>query len=140
MPNRDDCRKLPFSNKLTSRITFSLFGDLVGSSPGLKKVREQIDLVAGTNANVLILGESGTGKELAARAIHERSQRRDRPLVPDSRRRREARALGLAGQYPRTAKRHRARLDPLPRWKTRVRTRGSQATAAGEANGRPRGG
>jgi len=57
------------------------FGDLVGSSPGLKKVLEQIDLVAGTNANVLILGESGTGKELVARAIHQRSQRRDRPLV-----------------------------------------------------------
>jgi transcriptional regulator with GAF, ATPase, and Fis domain len=44
-------------------------------------VLEQIDLVAGTNANVLILGESGTGKELVARAIHQRSQRRDRPLV-----------------------------------------------------------
>jgi transcriptional regulator with GAF, ATPase, and Fis domain len=57
------------------------FGDIVGSSPGLKKVLEQIDLVAGTNANVLVLGESGTGKELVARAIHQRSQRRDRPLV-----------------------------------------------------------
>src|SRR5260221_8028524 len=57
------------------------FGDLVGSSPGLKKGLEQIELVASTNANVLILGESGTGKELVARAIHERSQRRDRPLV-----------------------------------------------------------
>src|SRR5882724_3054240 len=57
------------------------FGDIVGSSPGLKKVLEQIDLVASTNANVLILGESGTGKELVARAIHQRSQRRDRPLV-----------------------------------------------------------
>jgi transcriptional regulator with GAF, ATPase, and Fis domain len=57
------------------------FGDIVGSSPALKKVLEQIDLVASTDANVLILGESGTGKELVARAIHERSQRRDRPLV-----------------------------------------------------------
>jgi hypothetical protein len=55
--------------------------DIVGSSPVLKKVLEQIDLVAGTNANVLILGESGTGKELVARAIHQRSRRRDRPLV-----------------------------------------------------------
>jgi len=42
-------------------------------------VLEQIDLVASTNANVLIMGESGTGKELVARAIHERSQRRDDP-------------------------------------------------------------
>jgi transcriptional regulator with GAF, ATPase, and Fis domain len=57
------------------------FGDIVGSRPGLKKVLEQIELLAGTNANVLILGESGTGKELVARAIHQRSQRRDRPLV-----------------------------------------------------------
>src|SRR6516162_7801946 len=57
------------------------FGDIVGSSPALRKVLEQIDLVAGTNANVLILGESGTGKELVARAIHDRSPRRDRPLV-----------------------------------------------------------
>ena len=56
-------------------------GDIVGSSPALKKVLEQIDLVASTDANVLIQGESGTGKELVARAIHERSQRRDRPLV-----------------------------------------------------------
>jgi transcriptional regulator with GAF, ATPase, and Fis domain len=57
------------------------FGDIVGSSPALGKVLEQIELVAGTNANVLILGESGTGKELVARAIHDRSPRRDRPLV-----------------------------------------------------------
>ena len=56
-------------------------GDIVGSSPALTKVLEQIDLVASTDANVLILGESGTGKELVARAIHQRSQRRDRPLV-----------------------------------------------------------
>src|SRR5262249_2070044 len=42
---------------------------------------EQIDLVAGTGASVLILGESGTGKELVARAIHERSRRRDHALV-----------------------------------------------------------
>ena len=57
------------------------FGEIIGSSPGLKKVLDQIELVAGTEANVLIMGESGTGKELVARAIHERSRRRDRPLV-----------------------------------------------------------
>ncbi len=68
-------RRLELENEyLREEISQSqAFGDLVGSSPGLQKVLEQIDLVAGTNANVLILGESGTGKELVARAIHQRS-------------------------------------------------------------------
>jgi transcriptional regulator with GAF, ATPase, and Fis domain len=57
------------------------FGDIIGQSPALQKVLTQIELVAPTDANILILGESGTGKELIARAIHERSLRRDRPLV-----------------------------------------------------------
>ncbi|MBV8137326.1 MAG: sigma 54-interacting transcriptional regulator [Deltaproteobacteria bacterium] len=57
------------------------FGDIVGGSSGLKKVMEQVGLVAPTDATVLITGESGTGKELVARAIHERSARRERPLV-----------------------------------------------------------
>ncbi len=57
------------------------FGDIVGRSSALQKVLRQIDLVARTEANVLILGESGTGKELVARAIHERSPRRTRPLI-----------------------------------------------------------
>ncbi len=57
------------------------FGKIVGSSEALRKVLNQIDLVARTEANVLILGESGTGKEMVARAIHERSARRERPLI-----------------------------------------------------------
>ena len=57
------------------------FGDLVGESPALRKVQQQIDLVAPTQATVLITGESGTGKELVARAIHERSPRRGQPLI-----------------------------------------------------------
>jgi transcriptional regulator with GAF, ATPase, and Fis domain len=56
-------------------------GDIVGSSPALKKVLQQIELVAPTDATVLVTGESGTGKELVARAIHERSPRRERPMV-----------------------------------------------------------
>ena len=54
---------------------------LVGGSAALAKVRAQIEMVAATEANVLVTGESGTGKELVARAIHERSDRRDAPLV-----------------------------------------------------------
>ncbi len=57
------------------------FGDIVGDSPALKAVLEQVELVAPTDVNVLVLGESGTGKELIARAIHERSHRRDGPLI-----------------------------------------------------------
>jgi formate hydrogenlyase transcriptional activator len=57
------------------------FGDMVGASSGLRKVMRQIYLVAPTDATVLITGESGTGKELVARAIHEHSGRKNRPLV-----------------------------------------------------------
>ncbi|MBK9312825.1 MAG: sigma 54-interacting transcriptional regulator [Acidobacteria bacterium] len=57
------------------------FGDIVGHSAVLQKVKDQISLVASSEANVLVLGESGTGKELIARAIHERSQRAAGPLV-----------------------------------------------------------
>jgi transcriptional regulator with GAF, ATPase, and Fis domain len=57
------------------------FGEIVGQSPALKNVLQQIQLVAGTNATVLILGESGTGKELIARAVHERSSRRQRQFI-----------------------------------------------------------
>jgi transcriptional regulator with GAF, ATPase, and Fis domain len=55
--------------------------DIVGNSPGLKKVLQQIQLVAPTDAAVLIQGESGTGKELVARAIHENSPRKGRALI-----------------------------------------------------------
>ncbi|MDX2041400.1 MAG: sigma 54-interacting transcriptional regulator [Acidobacteriota bacterium] len=57
------------------------FGDIVGESPALGKVLDQITLVAQSEANVLVLGESGTGKELIARAIHERSRHSTGPLV-----------------------------------------------------------
>jgi transcriptional regulator with GAF, ATPase, and Fis domain len=56
-------------------------GAIVGSSPALRTALEQIDLVAPTDASVLVLGESGTGKELVAQAIHERSARAAAPLV-----------------------------------------------------------
>jgi PAS domain S-box-containing protein len=57
------------------------FPDIVGNSPALRKVLEQVTMVGATDASVLILGESGTGKELVARAIHEAGTRRERPLV-----------------------------------------------------------
>jgi PAS domain S-box-containing protein len=56
-------------------------GTILGKSAGVHRVLEQIDMVAPTDATALIFGETGVGKELVARAIHERSLRRDRPLV-----------------------------------------------------------
>jgi transcriptional regulator with GAF, ATPase, and Fis domain len=54
---------------------------IIGSSPALRNVIEQVAIVAPTTATVLIQGESGTGKELVARAIHDRSPRRHRALI-----------------------------------------------------------
>jgi formate hydrogenlyase transcriptional activator len=57
------------------------FRELVGRSPALLELLSDIGAAAPTDSTVLILGETGTGKELIARAIHDRSRRRDRPLV-----------------------------------------------------------
>lgn len=57
------------------------FGDLIGQSCALRQIVGQVDLVAPTDASVLIQGETGTGKELVAREIHRRSARKDKPLV-----------------------------------------------------------
>ncbi len=57
------------------------FGDMIGHSSALRKVLDQIGLVGPADTTTLICGESGTGKELIARAIHERSRRKDRSMV-----------------------------------------------------------
>jgi formate hydrogenlyase transcriptional activator len=57
------------------------FEQLIGNSPGLEAVLEQVERVAPMNSTVLIQGETGTGKELIARAIHNISSRCGRPFV-----------------------------------------------------------
>jgi len=57
------------------------FEEIVGSSPALLSLLRKVDQVAPTDSSVLIYGETGTGKELIARAIHDRSNRKNRPLV-----------------------------------------------------------
>jgi len=57
------------------------FHEILGQSYAIKAIVQRIGMVAPTDANVLITGESGTGKELIARAIHQASTRRDRPLI-----------------------------------------------------------
>jgi DNA-binding NtrC family response regulator len=57
------------------------FRDIIGNSPAIKDVFSLIDKVAKTDANILILGENGTGKELIARAIHQKSMRKDNSFV-----------------------------------------------------------
>jgi PAS domain S-box-containing protein len=57
------------------------FGEIIGSSPVMINLLRDVERVALTATSVLILGETGTGKELIARAIHDASTRKDRPLV-----------------------------------------------------------
>jgi DNA-binding NtrC family response regulator len=70
-------------HSLRSRLADHLaVKDLVGSSPGMTRVKEVIATIADSDSPVLIEGESGTGKELVAAAIHRQSQRSKGPFVP----------------------------------------------------------
>jgi formate hydrogenlyase transcriptional activator len=55
--------------------------EIIGASPAFKEVVRQVEVVAPTNATVLLQGETGTGKELLARAVHQQSFRRDHPFI-----------------------------------------------------------
>jgi DNA-binding NtrC family response regulator len=58
------------------------FHGIIGNDPSVRQLNELIERVAPSSAAVAILGESGTGKELVARALHDCSQRADRPFIP----------------------------------------------------------
>jgi len=66
---------------LQAEIDSNYQGDIIGQSPAIEHLQQQIALAAPTGANILIQGESGTGKELVARAIHQQSECRDNTLV-----------------------------------------------------------
>ncbi|WP_207627199.1 sigma 54-interacting transcriptional regulator [Photorhabdus tasmaniensis] len=57
------------------------YHEIIGSSTSILQIIEKIEVVASTDANVMIYGESGTGKELIARAIHQSSHRKQQPLI-----------------------------------------------------------
>lgn len=72
------------NNAELSRRLDEKFGyeGVIGNSPAMHRVMEKMRSVAPTDSTVLILGESGTGKELAARALHQNSERKNKPFVP----------------------------------------------------------
>ncbi|AJE02569.1 sigma-54-dependent transcriptional regulator [Geobacter pickeringii] len=75
-----DTRRLREENDTLRALAFKGH-EMIGETPVMRQLQEQIRLVAPTGASVLITGENGTGKELVARAIHHESPRRDRPFV-----------------------------------------------------------
>ncbi len=57
------------------------FGEMIGQSPVMRSLYDQLERIAQSDASVLIMGESGTGKEMVARSIHTHSRRADKPFV-----------------------------------------------------------
>ena len=78
LKNRLEMEKAYLQEEISSEFNHH---HIIGRSPALKNLIQQVELVAPTDATVLICGESGTGKELIARAIHETSNRSCRPLI-----------------------------------------------------------
>ncbi len=76
--DRDQRQQAAMKSELEQRYPVK---GMVGECPAMCDVFRRIDKVAPTDATVLILGESGTGKELAARALHEKSQRNNAPFI-----------------------------------------------------------
>src|SRR5258707_10159623 len=70
--------KLYLENEIRGDIDFE---GIVGQSAALRHVLNLVETVASSDSTALLLGETGTGKELIARAIHERSRRKDRTFV-----------------------------------------------------------
>ena len=78
LKNKLEKEKLYLEEEIRTEYNFE---EIVGKSPVLKRVLQDVETVASTDSTVLIYGETGTGKELIARAIHNLSERRERTLV-----------------------------------------------------------
>ncbi|MBF0539864.1 MAG: sigma-54-dependent Fis family transcriptional regulator [Nitrospirae bacterium] len=66
---------------LLNRIVERNFEDVLGRSPAIKKVIEDLQIISNTNISIIIIGETGTGKSFLARLIHKNSLRRDHPFI-----------------------------------------------------------
>jgi two-component system response regulator HydG len=75
---RDRKANIELRRQLDKRFGFE---NIIGHSPQMQRVFDVLAQVAGTTATVLILGESGTGKELVAQALHQNSERKERPFA-----------------------------------------------------------
>jgi formate hydrogenlyase transcriptional activator len=78
LKNKLEEEKLYLEEEIRTEYNFE---EIIGNSPALKRVLQDLETVAATDSTVLIYGETGTGKELIAHAIHNLSQRRERTLV-----------------------------------------------------------
>jgi formate hydrogenlyase transcriptional activator len=78
LKNRLEEEKLYLEEEIRTEYNFE---EIIGGSPALRRVLQDVETVARTDSNVLIYGETGTGKELLARAIHNLSLRKERTLV-----------------------------------------------------------
>ncbi len=78
LKDRLNKEKLYLEDEIRTELNFE---EIIGDSSAIKQVLKQVGIVAPTDSTVLILGETGTGKELLARAIHDRSKRRERTFV-----------------------------------------------------------
>jgi formate hydrogenlyase transcriptional activator len=78
LKDRLNKEKLYLEDEIRTELNFE---EIIGESSAIKQVLKQVGIVAPTDSTVLILGETGTGKELLARAIHDRSKRRERTFV-----------------------------------------------------------
>ena len=77
----DRLKETALAERRASGPSFDMSESIIGSETGLRGVMERVEMVARTDAPVLILGETGSGKEVVARAIHSRSRRRDGPIL-----------------------------------------------------------